>query len=503
MKQARGIALVCALWCIHTTARADPPALHSEPSLFRYRTPQRADYLRAGLEGFGILGLELANYFKDHELNSRDWEFRYNWEDLRKKLGRGGYSFDTNSFDTNFITHPLGGMLYYWAARSNRLGVFESLLFATVTSAVWEYFGEMRERASLNDLVATPLAGIVFGETTIQLGLLFDRSCDSAPNRVLGSVFGPFKSLHDLLDGAQLAREVACDRYGLSRLGQYEFHLALRAGAVVTSGMFASEIALHTRVVALGTYGRSGRGFSTFADGNISELWLNGGWAGFRWNDFSLRAALIPFGLHYRSLAADGGGLHGFELTFGLLLASEYSVHRFMVSSAPERDRYFALDAPGVSLEVRGWFGATRLELQLQTSLALAGLDTFALRPYVAQASADTLTSIARANQYNYAVGFRLGPRMRLVGRWFEVGAALSVIRLELITGRDRHSQQQSIVQGEEQRSWAEAWFSAGPRGWPLRFTLSATLLHRAGRLGLSSKGHSELRWLGGLEAFL
>jgi hypothetical protein len=510
-----GIAGLCTALLGGTgAARADLDlTLHLQldpmnPALFRYTEPQRPNHLRAALEELSLLSLELANYAHDHDLNSRDWDFGYTWTGIGRKLAGRGYSFDTNSFDTNFITHPGAGMLYYLAARSNRLGVFESFLFAALTSAMWEYFGELRERASINDLVATPIAGLVFGEIMMQLGLLFDRSCDSPRNRALGSVFAPFKSLHDAIDAARPARDRTCDTRDLTLRGEHEFRFGVEAGALLATRapvQIETRVGLHTRIVAIEDYARPGRGFRMFSEGNITELWLSGAWAGATWNDFSVRGNLMPLGLHYRALAADGGGVHGDELVLGLLVGSEYNVHRYGLGAGVPRqtDRYFGLDAPGVSFTYRHWWGTTRLELELQASLTLAGIDAFAIPHLPDRTAIDSLTSIARANSYNYAAGFRVHPRARLVGSWFEAGAELSALHVTVITSDDRYPKRESHVPGEERRLFAGAWFRAGPAGWPVRLAVSAGLLQRAGAIATSHLERAELHLLGGLETAL
>jgi hypothetical protein len=491
-------------------ARAQPDLtphlqVETEPPVFAYRQLdlQRPNYVRASLEGITVLTLELVNYIRDHDLNSRDWDFTYDWSGLRKKLSGSGYSFDTNNFDTNFITHPFAGTLYYSAARSNRMSVFESFLFAFVASAIWEYFGELRERASLNDLLSTPVAGLVLGENLLQLGLFFDRSCDSLANRALGSVFGPFKSVHDALDSAELLRDVTCDRHGLSLRGEHEFRLWVAAGALVPARL-ETQLGVHSRIIALDSYGDPGIGLRTFAAGNVTELELSGGWAGASWNDFSLRAEVIPFGLHYRALEPARSGLRGYEVLFGVLVGTEYDLHRFVTQRGPAlQDRFFAIDLPGAALRYRRSLGNAHLDLELQASVALAGVDAFALPVYLRSNSLDDLTSIARAHHYNYGAGFRVAPRARFVSEWVEVGAELASTVVAVINAQDRN-QTQSQVAGSERRTRAKLWLSVAPHALnPWRLTLQAGLLHRAGSLAAAHAERTELALLAALEAVL
>jgi hypothetical protein len=505
------------VWASATaSARADEPALElqmpSAPSklrAFSYLEPQQPDYLRATLEEIMLLGLGFAQYLANQDVNSVDWDFNYDWNGFRGKLSGRGYSFDTNDFHTNFLKHPAAGTLYYWAARTNRLSLAESFVYALVASTVWEYFGEFRERASVNDMLVTPIAGLVLGEMTVQFGAFFDRSCDSLPNKLLADLFGPMKSLHDAFDGAKPARDVQCDRYGFSTTGEHEFRFALAAGALLsTSGpsapaRFETRLGLHTRIVALETYGSEGRGYTTFADGNVTEFRLQGGFADSGWTDFQMRATVIALGFQLRSLARSSGGLYGDEMLLGLLAGTEYDMHRFGVAADQRHDRYFALDAPGVSLAYRHFMGTLRLEVELQTSVALAGIDPFALPEYLVVDSIEDLATVARDQRYNFAAGLRVNPRARLIGRWFEAGVDLLATRLWVVNQLDRRPDRQSHVSIGELRSGASAWFSAGPRRWPLRFRVSGDVLQRSGMIADARASRSELRVMGGFEVVL
>lgn len=512
----RGLPLApfacCAVIALAVShARADGPpqpmaAITAERPIFEYTTPQAPDYLRAVLEEAAFLGMGFAQYAANHDLNSVDWDFTYTWSGLHDKLGPHGYSFDTNGFDTNFTRHPFAGTGYYWAARANRLTVLESLAAATIASTLWEYLGELRERASLNDLWVTPLSGMVLGELTVQLGLLFDRSCDNIPNRVLGTVLSPLKTVNDVLDAARLLRETQCDRYQLSRRGEHAFELSMTAGALNTvagphvPARLESRLELHTQITALEKYGLPGNGGQHFDDGNISELWLRSSFAGDLWNDFTIRAAIMPFGLHQRAIDEQR---HGYELVFGLLTMTEYSVHRFGEWNALSelRDRFFEIDMPGVSLGYRRLWGDLVLALELQACAAFVGVDALALPQYHELSNPRELTSIARTDGYNYAIGVRLLPRARLTYRWFVLGLELSALRVRAVTIDDRYTSHAPLAPDNERRTIATAWVNVGPEHWPVRLTLQAEWYERWGELDAARAQRAELSTRAGITA--
>lgn len=495
-------------WSAADARAQEPPALAElERPSFEYLHPNPPNYTRGALEQVVLLGLGFAQYVANHDLNSLDWDFGYTWNGLRDKLSPSGYSYDTNGFDTNFIRHPAAGTTYYWAARNNRWTMLESLAAAFTSSIVWEYIGELRERASLNDILVTPLTGMVLGELTIQLGAFFDRSCDLTSNRVLGALLGPTKTLHDLLDGATPLREQQCDRYGLSQRGEHRFEVAISAGVVSTiagprvGARPWTRLDLHTQIFAIESYGRAGEGTRHFSDGNVSELRLNGSFAGEYWNDFSLRGVIMPLGLHQRSLDQDGSSVRGYEVLFGLVLATEYTVHRFGDWPGPTRqvDRYFELDVPGARLRYRRHWGELTLTLELQAAAVFLGVDALALPAVRALPEPPTLPTVTDAERYTYGIGLRVQPYATLSYRNFQLGAELAGVRSSDITVNDRLAERPDYAQGNELRAVARLWLSAGPDSWPARLTLHGSWLHRAGKLGSVRAQRAELMAAAGL----
>jgi hypothetical protein len=104
----------CALTLGASPARADDASSISAP---RYVDPQpQPHFVRAAAEVGALLLLGEVQYATATS-NSIDWDLHYDWPSFRKKLTGDAVRFDTNRFDTNMMTHPAGGTLYYVAAR--------------------------------------------------------------------------------------------------------------------------------------------------------------------------------------------------------------------------------------------------------------------------------------------------------------------------------------------------------------------------------------------------
>ncbi|HEV8551496.1 MAG TPA: DUF3943 domain-containing protein, partial [Polyangiaceae bacterium] len=282
------------------SARAETSSEQSPT--FQYELPMRQQYLRAAVEELGLFGAGLGYYFIEQQQNSIDWALNYDWLSFRQKLTCQACALDQNFFDTNFVTHPLAGTLYYIAARGNRLNVLESFGYAFAMSTFWEFIGEFRERVSVNDMIVTPLAGLAIGESTTELGAFFDRGCPTVANSVLGTLFGPSKSLHDGLDGARLARAKTCDPHGFALEGSHRFAFFMGDAAVWAHHGEAAvnelRLGLSMDVAHLDTLGRPGRDWVGFTEGNVASIDGRVAFDSVYVSDMRVGAHVLPAGLH-------------------------------------------------------------------------------------------------------------------------------------------------------------------------------------------------------------
>lgn len=73
--------------------------------------------------------------------------------------------WDHDDWQINYIGHPIAGTYYYNAVRSQDATPWQSFLFATAQSFIWEYIIEgVAERPSIQDLIVTPIGGALLGE---------------------------------------------------------------------------------------------------------------------------------------------------------------------------------------------------------------------------------------------------------------------------------------------------------------------------------------------------
>lgn len=111
------------------------------------------------------------------------------------------FEWDGDPWYVNGIGHALFGSELYLRARTCKKNVVEALLFTTAGSAVWEYAFEANAvRPSALDLVYTPAAGLVLGESRFLLWSAARRLDDPGWRSVLSAVLDPFGELERALD---------------------------------------------------------------------------------------------------------------------------------------------------------------------------------------------------------------------------------------------------------------------------------------------------------------
>src|SRR5258706_12518575 len=119
-----------------------------------------AHHLRSWLEMGGGLLLGTAGYWALMRRNVADWD---NPRPLSRFDG-SAWVLDNNSIGGNFLGHPATGGLSYSLARANHQSVLGAFSYSFVTSFLWEFVIEFKEKVSINDVIVTPGAGLPLGE---------------------------------------------------------------------------------------------------------------------------------------------------------------------------------------------------------------------------------------------------------------------------------------------------------------------------------------------------
>ncbi|MDR1680579.1 MAG: DUF3943 domain-containing protein, partial [Prevotellaceae bacterium] len=122
---------------------------------------------------------------------------------IRKNL-KHQFLWDNDNFSTNLFWHPYTGGLYFNAARANGHSFWQAVPFAVGGSYMWEVFCETQP-PSINDIIATPVGGIAFGEITHRVSHLFlddsHRGWSRFGREMLAGIISPMDFFNRLLNG--------------------------------------------------------------------------------------------------------------------------------------------------------------------------------------------------------------------------------------------------------------------------------------------------------------
>jgi hypothetical protein len=117
------------------------------------------------------------------------------------------WGFDQDAFNTNQLNHPYQGAIYYGFARSAGLSFWESFAYTFGGSFLWEMGGETTS-PSINDQIASGIAGVFFGEPLFRMAsLLLERGGENPGFwRELGAtVLSPPTGFNRLVFGERFA----------------------------------------------------------------------------------------------------------------------------------------------------------------------------------------------------------------------------------------------------------------------------------------------------------
>jgi hypothetical protein len=489
-----GILCAMLVSCISGFASAnEPPAIAAAPepvarsqaaALSAVEEPE-PHALRAALEELTLGGLGLGYYYTWRELNSQDWEFGYEWSALEARIIGKAYAFDNNYFNTNYLSHPGAGTLYYWVARTNGLGVGSSLAYAATTSFLWEFAGEFRERMSVNDLFMTPLGGMALGESTYQLSRYLSQGC-GALTQAFSAMFSPLGVVHSWVDGTRRRDQRVCDAYGLSKKGEHRFELVLGGRLSRSTGRGGSETSgqgrFHAKseLMLMTDAGLPGSGWRTFSSGEVSQFDVALNIHPQALMDVTVTSRTIPVGVYYRRLSpAPLGGVVGREFTAGAGVGVDFNLHRYH-GPRGAADSLFVLEMPSLFLRWSTKDSAQRLELGFVAAPTLAGAGAFAQDAYLKTGSRDDLTYPARDHAYNHALGVAANPLIRWTTPYSSLALESRLDSLFAIAALDGDRQQPSKIRVTEFRRRVRLSLAVG-RAQGFSWFVDLAVYHRRG----------------------
>lgn len=487
---------------LHPVIRDDDP--EDEFQAFRFVPPHEKHYLRAGLEVGSIVIVGFVDYLLhttarggERRAGDKRWDLRYEWEDLRGKLVGTAYELDANRFGTNYASHPFAGAMYYQAARSNHLSFAESLLFSTTGSAAWEFFGEIRERVSVNDLVVTPVAGAAIGEATMQLAGFFQRGKKQFSNELLAFLFAPVKRINELTEGAQPLRASRTDALGFPTTPWHRFELYAGGGATsqdaVASGprrTYADlRFGIGFELANLPGYAGAARHARLFDDGNVSSLRFDATLApDGALVDAGFGTRVVPVGFYLREARASAEeGVDGSGTVLGLRFGFEYGAHDYDRDRARPRDLVSLASPLGVAAEHVFERGPWRVRTALDVYGSFAGVQPYALADFRARQGTlegQGLPTALVNNGYYHGLGVTAEPCLEVRWRALSWSATSRLDSFRAIEGLSRAP----VPLGgrprvDDQRAAWTTTIAWAPNAAPVRVAAGLARRTRAGEL--------------------
>lgn len=478
-------------------ASAEPSsaALPSAERAVRYRGPGPATsephYLRAALWNLGALGLGTAYYWLSADTNSRDWDFprwteRFDEENVR---------FDNNVHITNNLLHPFAGATYYGLARVNSLSVPESFVYAQVSSALWEWGLEWREKVSINDVIMTANGGTALGEFLVQLAAYLN----SAPGdttwgqELARATLGLPVFVHDELDGVRPDPNVPADRLGFSSAYHHRFTTDLKQSWLDDGAQRAEVLrglSLGASLSSLPGFGKAEVMDTAFAQGNFTEGQLELGFGGSGLKEAELRVEAVLAGYYTQRV---NPGVTG--LLVGLGTALEF-VDR---DTLGRRDQLGILHFLGPAL--------TLIWKRPSHELILAGrayADFGAIRsmawPAVRAAAPDAVfkSTLQEAYQYHLGASSRLSAALRAGAARLTVEHAYGIYHS--IDGLDRFQEDITHpIEGTERLEDRRVELAIEPRDSIARFHVGLRRLSHESELDGFRSGRLDRRLVVGL----
>lgn len=183
--------------CRELNAQDFQKPLHGPDSVAVF-SPERNYWLPAA----EVLGVNLGVWSYNRYLTKEGWS-DIGWNTVKQNF-RTGFVWDYDGYLTNQFMHPYHGSLYFSAARTSGLGFWESAPYTFGGSLVWEYFME-DEPPSYNDIVNTPVTGILLGEISFRVSnIIIDEStggCERILRETCAFAINPVHGFKRLLRG--------------------------------------------------------------------------------------------------------------------------------------------------------------------------------------------------------------------------------------------------------------------------------------------------------------
>jgi len=417
-------AVSCALWLVAAApGMTDEPVPEERPGSFHWQ--------RAARDLGAVMGLGVAWYVSQFEVNKLDFDFDRTFSDQARRLTGDGFRFDDNDRFLN-VGHSFTGSYYHLLARVHGAAMWQAMLFDLTASTAWELTVEHREVVSLNDTVTTSVGGVALGEAMFRMGDFFARSRPTLASRLLMGVLSPARALTWLYGDTPRPSLAGFDENGLADDAHHRFALALGGASIPDLG-WRSAALLDLELIDLPSYGRAATASRSLSGGEMTRLAV-----AFTGNQDDMQSLTIQarsslWG-RYRQDTGDDASLAGHASFLGSSTAFELAFREM----GEVTDFLMAVHVLGPSADVTlhrsDW--RVRMAADLYPDFAM-------VRPFALDDEADRPMEVPGQStlhhDYYYAAGVTAAARVEASCRRARAGASAEWSGYDAIEGLDRH----------------------------------------------------------------
>jgi hypothetical protein len=398
------------------------------------------NYLRATIQTSTLLGLVSA-YYWGTKSSSDDFDYDISFDTLRKKFSGEAILFDDNSIKTNsFPGHPLSGAYFYLIARNHNLSRTESFLWSFGASAINELFIEFTEVASISDIVVTPVAGFIIGEAMYQFGKYFrcGKNKDNLMYKALSAVTDPIALVNSFIWSD------VRDKYSISVMCPFtsiQKDISIFSGMGIsyhetTSHSNASLIfGFHGKLYFIPQYGQEAVIDRFFNKPILNEIGIEVGVTDKGVDDIRFVAKTVWASYYRQNIIRDAAGkTSGSSFFVGLASAFEH----IQYDTGEFKDWIGALHVFGPSIELTSFYRSGYVRLGLDVFGDFAMVRSYAFDEYKKDHSIDNIKSVLMAENYYYAYGVSVHPKIEVRYGSYRLLAEYKYAHYDSFENRDR-----------------------------------------------------------------
>ncbi|HXH31290.1 MAG TPA: DUF3943 domain-containing protein [Bacteriovoracaceae bacterium] len=414
-------------------SRSTGEVLTSEEAYKKFvgEKPENKKFMRTVLEIGAILGLGTLVYEKGAFGPAEPEQESYRKALKYKLTGTEWIRFEDNSQAMNFLNHPLSGAVYHQIARSNGYGKVASLLFGFTASLMWEYGAEMREVASLNDMIVTPATGFILGEVGYKFSEFLSRGDGSKGKRLLAAVMSPASWFNRKIDSEKAQQAAALDSLGFPADVWHQFKLSIGATA-----QKEAWVELEGKLIDVKGYAQEGksRGWLTDSPLVAAKLETIIGKEGLKRLD--LYGKLVYSAYHKKNIQSDSdGNLKGYEFLIGP--AADYN---YVMSETGKgiKDVVGKVGILGSSMDLTYFLpNKTVLKMVVDMYGDFAMVRSLAIDQHSSEFGLEGAKGVLKKRQAYYALGLSTNAETTVSKGRFEAGGSYRRSSYDSIEGLD------------------------------------------------------------------